>query len=554
MSILISILIITLAIVYLQCRIWKVERNIVFPIFTGIFYYWSLAGSWLYTFDNLSGLGKSVGFQYYDLLEKMFPVEYDGVYFQTIWMYGIFILFFQLVIWIGLKRIVRLERKLVESERLQIDSNALAIMALLSLSISMLLVKDVIVYSLILNESVYLNMRSAPINGYVVHQYACWLMVVCLFIYLGLSLRKQSSWIELKKPSVFFWLVFFVCNSYLIFIGSRHEVFFGGIVVLVLMSYPTRSIWESRKRYFLVMLIWLFILMLNDPFRSLTPVIARQTGITQLFSSNENQADAAFYLQDRTFIAHRSPQQTEENVYSNALMDTVIYHKKDSIVINRAEFLKQVKEHPDYLIVGNHKIDFVDPHTSLRYQNNSFFTKLSLTISNLIFSNELFAGHFSMYGVLKKNVQPSYGISFKNLIYSFIPSVFVKQRPEDAYTYYSHQMKFRGTQGFTINYITAWYLNFSYLGLLLGPFFIATILLLPFYLSRKLSSNKGRLFSVIAICGITGFAAMMVRSGPESTKALLYEGVLIPIFAVAIGVMITRFLRELKSRIWKVKK
>jgi hypothetical protein len=176
------------------------------------------------------------------------------------------------------------------------------------------------------------------------------------------------------------------------------------------------------------------------------------------------------------------------------------------------------------------------------------------SISNLIFSNELFAGHFSMYGVLKEKVQPSYGISFKNLVYSFIPSVFAKQRPEDAYMYYSHQMRFRGTQGFTINYITAWYLNFSYLGLLLGPFFIAVVLLLPFYLSWKLSSNKGRLFSVIAICGITGFAAMMVRSGPESSKALLYEGVLIPIFAVAVGVMITKIFKELKSRIWKVEK
>jgi hypothetical protein len=513
-----------------------------------------LAGSWLFTFDNLSGLGKSVGFQYYDLLEKMFPVEYDGVYFQAIWMYGMFILFFQLFIWIGLKRIVRSEQKLVESERLQIDSNAVAIMALFFLSISVFLVEDLIVYSLILNESVYLNMRSAPINGYVIHQYACWLMVVCLFIYLGLSLRKQSNWIELKKPSVFFWIVFFVCNAYLIFIGSRHEVFFGGIVVLVLMSYPIRSIWESRKRYFFVMLIWLFILMLNDPFRSLTPVIARQTGITQLFNSAENQVEAALFQQDRTFIAHRSPQQTEENVYTNALKDTVVYHKKDSIIINRAEFLKQVNEHPDYLVVGNHKINFVDSHTSLRYQNNSFFTKLSLTISNLIFSNELFAGHFSMYGVLKEKVQPSYGISFKNLFYSFIPSAFVKNRPEDAYTYYSHQMKFRGAQGFTINYITAWYLNFSYLGLLLGPFFIAVILLLPFYLSRKLSSNKGRLFSVIAICGITGFAAMMVRSGPESSKALLYEGVLIPIFAIAVGIMITKIFKELKSRIWKVEK
>jgi hypothetical protein len=293
--------------------------------------------------------------------------------------------------------------------------------------------------------------------------------------------------------------------------------------------------------------------MLNDPFRSLTPVISRQIGFTQIFNSVENQTEASLFQQDRTFISHKSPRVTEEIKNSNALKDTVIYLKNDSIIINRSDFFKQTEEHPDYILVGNQKIK-IESHISLVYQNNSVLTKLSLSLANLIFSNELFAGHFSMYGVLKKNVQPSCGISFKNLIYSFIPSAFVKQRSEDAYTYYSHQMKFRGTQGFTINYITAWYLNFSYLGLLLGPFFIAAILLLPFYLLRKLSSNKGRLFSVIAICGITGFAAMTVRSGPESTKALLYEGVLIPIFAVAIGVMITRFLKELKSRIWKVKK
>jgi hypothetical protein len=512
-----------------------------------------LAGSWLFAFDNLSGIGKLVGFNYYNLLEKMFLVEYDDVYCQTLWMYGIFILLFQIFIWIGLKRIVQSKLRLIEGEKPVVSSSAVSIMALFFLSISVFLVKDVIVYSLILNESVYINIRSAPFKGYVIHQYACWFMVVSLFIYLGLSLRKQSSWIELKKQSGFYWFVFILCNAYLIFIGSRHEVFFGGIVVLVLMSYPIRSIWESRKSYFVVVSIWLFILMLNDPFRSLTPVISRQIGFTQIFNSVENQTEASLFQQDRTFISHKSPRVTEEIKNSNALKDTVIYLKNDSIIINRSDFFKQTEEHPDYILVGNQKIK-IESHISLVYQNNSVLTKLSLSLANMIFSNELFAGHFSMYGVLKKNVQPSCGISIKNLIYSFIPSAFVKQRPEDAYTYYSHQMKFRGTQGFTINYITAWYLNFSYLGLLLGPFFIAAILLLPFYLLRKLSSNKGRLFSVIAICGITGFAAMTVRSGPESTKALLYEGVLIPIFAVAIGVMITRFLKELKSRIWKVKK
>jgi hypothetical protein len=462
MSILFSILFITAVIFYLQVRIWKVERNIVFPVFTSVFYYWSLAGSWLFTFDNLSGLGKSVGFQYYDLLEKMFPVEFDGIYLQTIWMYGLFIILFQILIWFGLQRMKFKELKPFNGKRMSLNSGAVALMALFFFAVSLFLVKDVIVYSLILNESVYLNMRGATMNGYVIHQYACWIMVVCLFIYLGLSFRKVSSWIEVKKPSVFFWIVFAMCNAYLIFIGSRHEVFFGGIVVLILMSYPFRSIKKSWKLYAGVIGVWIFILMLNDPFRSLTPVVSRQVGLTSLLNSKVNDANALLYQQDRTFVAHKSSEQTARVVESNALKDTVIYLKKDSIVLNRNLFLNQVAEHPNFLMIHGQQIDIIDTHASLRYQNNSALTKLTLTLSNLVFSNELFAGHFSMYGVLKKNVQPNYGISFKNLIYSFIPSSLVKQRPEDTYAYYSKQMKFRGSQGFTVNYITAWYLNFSY--------------------------------------------------------------------------------------------
>lgn len=551
MSILFSILILTAVIFYLQVRIWKVERNIIFPVFTGVFYYWSLAGSWLFTFDNLSGLGKSVGFQYYDLLEKMFPVEFDEIYLQTIWMYGFFIVLFQVLIWFGLQRMKGLEIKPSNVKKLSLDSSVVAVMALFFFAVSLFLVKDVIVYSLILNESVYLNMRAATMNGYVIHQYACWIMVVCLFIYLGLSLRKESSWIEVKKPSFFFWIVFAFCNAYLIFIGSRHEVFFGGIVVLILMSYPFRSIRKSWKLYASVIAVWIFMLMLNDPFRSLTPVIAKQVGLTSILNSKENDANALLYQQDRTFVAHKSSEQTARVIEANAIKDTVIYLKKDSLVLNRNQFLNQVAEHPNFLIIDGQQIDIIDTHASLRYQNNSALTKLSLTLSNLVFSNELFAGHFSMYGVLRKDTPPSYSISFKNLVYSFIPSSLVKQRPQDAYTYYSKQMKFLGSQGFTINYITAWYLNFSYLGIVIGPLFLAVLLLTPFYLSRRVSGQMGQLFSILAMCGITGFAAMMVRSGPESFKALLYESVLIPIVVVAIGMFATRILVELKSRLWK---
>ncbi len=532
MIILISLFLVSIMIFWIQYNIWKVERNIVFPIFTTIFYFWSLAGSWLFSFDQLTHFGKSIGLQYYYLLEKMFHVHFDKVYLQAIWMYGIFIMIFQLFIFAGIKRIKKIPTKESIHHPINLRPTAFALIALLFLIISLWIVKDVIIYSLLLNESVYLNIRSAVINNYTIHQYGCWIMIVSLYVYVGLFLKQNDANLIVTKPGVFFWTIFCICNLYLVIIGSRHEVFFGGIVVLILMSYPFRSIRTSKKLYFSVFAIWLIILMLNDPIRSLMPVISKKTGLTSLLSSKEKLIEANYFENDRTFIAHKSPKLSVKIIEANTLTDTTLYLKQDTVIMNKNSFMNQLKNHPNYLIVDHKKLKFNDGHTSIVYQNNSFLTKLFLTVTNLIFSNEMFAGHFSMYGVLSKHVKPKIGFSFKNLLYSFIPSTIVQKRPLDSYTFYAQEMGFKPGQGFTVNYITAWYLNFSYFGLILGPLFLSFILLLPFYLATKLKRNLFHLFAIIAMCGITGFAAMMVRTGPESLKALMYESILIPMFIV----------------------
>jgi len=291
--------------------------------------------------------------------------------------------------------------------------------------------------------------------------------------------------------------------------------------------------------------------MLNDPIRSLMPVIANQTGLTCILSSKENLNKAYLFSSDRTFISHNSPEISERIIARNALIDTTLYIKKDTIVINKNSLIKQIHQHPDYIIFHDKKLKFANSHISMVYQNNSTFTKIMLTLSNVIFSNEMFAGHFSMYGVLSKNVQPKIGFSFKNLFYSFVPSTIVKKRPIDSYTFYAKEMGFKSEQGFTINYITAWYLNFSYFGLILGPLFISIILLLPFYFATNLKHNLFQLFAIIAMCGITGFAAMMVRSGPESFKALVYESILIPLFIVYASISFDKAMNYLSGKYGK---
>jgi hypothetical protein len=536
---------------WIQYKIWGVERNIVFPIFTTIFYFWSLAGSWLFCFDQLTHFGKRIGLQYYYLLEKMFYVHYDKVYLQAIWMYGIFILMFQLFIFAGLKRMKKIPAIAPINSPIILRPTTFMLIAIFSLILSTWIVKDVIIYSLLLNESVYLNIRSAVINNYTIHQYACWTMIVSLFIYIGLYLKQKDSNITVEKPGILFWIVFGICNVYLVIIGSRHEVFFGGIVVLILMSYPFRKIREAKKSYFLVTSIWVLILMLNDPIRSLMPVIANKTGLTSLLSSKEKMNEAHYFSNDRTFIAHKSSKISAKIIESNTLIDTTLYLKKDTVTINKNSLINQLNKHPDYILIDHKKIKIPNSHISMVYQNNSLFTKLFLTVTNLIFSNEMFAGHFSMYGVLSKQVKPKIGFSFKNLLYSFVPSTIVKERPTDSYSFYAEKMGFKPGQGFTINYITAWYLNFSYFGLIFGPLFLSIILLLPFYLATKIKRNLFQLFAIIALCGITGFAAMMVRSGPESFKALLYESILIPLFIVYASISIDKSLNYLSGKYGK---
>ncbi len=442
MIILVSLILVSIIICWIQFKIWSIERNIVFPIFTTIFYFWSLAGSWLFCFDQLTHFGKRIGLQYYYLLEKMFYVHYDATYLKVIWMYAIFIILFQLFIYLGIQRVKKIPTFEKVNTPIHFQPTVFISIALLFLCISVWIVKDVIIYSLLLHESVYLNIRSAAINNYTIHQYACWIMIVSLFVYAGLFLKQKDSAITVKKPGVFFWIVFVICNLYLVMIGSRHEVFFGGIVVFILMSYPFRRIRDSKKIFFSVISVWVFILMLNDPIRSLMPVIANQTGLTCILSSKENLNKAYLFSSDRTFISHNSPEISERIIARNTLIDTTLYIKKDTIVINKNSLIKQIHQHPDYIIFHDKKLKFANSHISMVYQNNSTFTKIMLTLSNVIFSNEMFAGHFSMYGVLSKNVQPKIGFSFKNLFYSFVPSTIVKKRPIDSYTFYAKEMGF----------------------------------------------------------------------------------------------------------------
>jgi hypothetical protein len=153
-----------------------------------------------------------------------------------------------------------------------------------------------------------------------------------------------------------------------------------------------------------------------------------------------------------------------------------------------------------------------------------------------------------MYGILMKDVPPKPGLSARSLAASFVPSFVDKDRPQDSYEYYAGHMEFPPGQGFTINHISAWYLNFGYFGLLFGALVLAFLLLMPLHVQQYSQKVNRRFAAWISLCGTTAFCAMLTRSGPEVYKALLYEAVLIPMIilfsAISCQKLLTKFVHR----------
>jgi hypothetical protein len=543
MNILITLFLITLIIIWMQIKIWKVKKSIVFPLITSIFYFWSLAGAWLFIFDNFTKYGLSIGLNYHYLMDKMFHVYLDSTYWLTIVLYGSFIIIFQYFIWIGLKltqKYISLEEK-IDSHKLKLKSLPFILIAIVCLFCSFYIIKDVVYYSLILDESLYINIRGSKINYYTIHQYLNWIMIVSLFIYVGLYYKNNDKIISVSKPSLFFWVIFVICNVYLISIGSRHETFFAGILFILLISFPHRSIIKNWKLYFVFFLTFGLILALNDPIRSLMPRIANKIGITSIISNNKRIEEARLYQFDRSFSEHHSIKKSKKAIYLESIKDTIIKIDQYTFKMKKAEFYRQQAINPNYLKIGKDKILIPNPHISTAYDRYTLPEKLIRAFTTMIFSNELFAGHFSLYGILKFKVKPSYGISFVSLLESFKSQNKRNPYVLDSYQYYAKKLNLPKDQGFTINNISSWFLNFSYYGLIIGPFILALIFLLPYYMSYKGKKILSHSIWIIILLSITSFSAILVRSGPEALKALLIESVLIPVIIVYSSYLILLF-------------
>src|SRR5579864_730554 len=150
-------------------------------------------------------------------------------------------------------------------------------------------------------------------------------------------------------------------------------------------------------------------------------------------------------------------------------------------------------------------------------------------------SNEAFAAHFSMYGVLATHTPPRFGYSLYSLICSAIPRVFWPDRPKDIYLYYSESVGAIQNQGYSLHHATGWYLNFGYAGVALGAIVLGLVWAGCLNAHQRIRPKSGLVFRLFATIAPWVFAAgspPLIRAGPEGYKGFLIEGVLIPVGAL----------------------
>ena len=147
-------------------------------------------------------------------------------------------------------------------------------------------------------------------------------------------------------------------------------------------------------------------------------------------------------------------------------------------------------------------------------------------------SNEAYAAHFSMYGVLAKNIEPKFGYSVYSLFLSAVPRYFWRDRPRDIYLYYSESVGTVQNQGYSLHHATGWYLNFGYLGVPLGAIVMAIVWSYCINARRSITRRTRmpyRLFAIVAPWFFAACLPPMLRAGPESYKGFILEGALIPV-------------------------
>jgi len=153
-------------------------------------------------------------------------------------------------------------------------------------------------------------------------------------------------------------------------------------------------------------------------------------------------------------------------------------------------------------------------------------------------SNEAYAAHFSLYGVLAAGAEPRFGYSLYSMACSVVPRVLWPERPADIYNYYADSVGAIQNQGYSVHHATGWYLNFGYTGVAMGAVAMGLIWAWCLNAHQRIVPKSGLCFRLYATISPWLFVACLpplIRAGPEGYKGLIVEGLIIPMATLAFA-------------------
>ncbi len=185
-------------------------------------------------------------------------------------------------------------------------------------------------------------------------------------------------------------------------------------------------------------------------------------------------------------------------------------------------------------------IDFFrgTPISEMREAVNQRIEEATEVASFVTSSNEAYAAHFSLYGVLTTGAEPRFGYSIYSLACSVVPRVLWPDRPADIYNYYADSVGAIQNQGYSIHHATGWYLNFGYTGVAIGAIVMGLLWAYCSNAHQRITTKSGlafRLFATISPWVFVACLPPLIRAGPEGYKGFIVEGLMIPMATLAFA-------------------
>jgi hypothetical protein len=187
-------------------------------------------------------------------------------------------------------------------------------------------------------------------------------------------------------------------------------------------------------------------------------------------------------------------------------------------------------------------IDFARSFSLDEISDSISIGEIAYSLVRIATSNEAFAAHMSMYGVLSYHAPLTYGSSVYIFVASAIPRMFWPDRPESVYLHYERSVglvPIAEGQGYTVHHATGWYLNFGIPGVVMGALLLGWVWASLYNnVARgalRRDASAIRMFYIIGFVTFSANLPTLIRSGPEGYKGILVDSLFIPIVVLLLS-------------------